>query len=336
MTHTPENEDAAHGLQPVPAETLAETSVVEAVSRRSAKDWLWFWILTGLWAMSFPLTRLAVQMTEPEKGLPVEVVVAGRMTIGAIVLLVATFLAGHRFPPLSDYRRWGVMALLGLIGMTLPFWLFTFAQKSIDSSLAALYTATAPLFVAVMAHFAFHDEKITRQKVAGLVVGFLGIALLFGPDAISNFGSAGVLAQFCCLVAVTGYALETVMARGAPPMTPLVLASGFVSFGAIYSWFGVINVDWTGHSPALSSWLAVVGLGIGPTALSALFYMALVKQTNATFLALTGYTIPVVSALIGYVAYGEVQPWHGFVAFGLILLGVWVSQSQGRKRKRPG
>ena len=336
MNHTPENEDAAHGLQPGPAETHAGTSVTEAVSRRTFTDWVWFWVLTGLWSISFPLTRLAVQMTEPEKGLPVEVVVSGRMTIGAIVLLVATFMAGHRFPPLNDYRRWGVMALLGLIGMTLPFWLFTFAQKSIDSSLAALYTATAPLFVAVMAHFAFQDEKITRQKLAGLLIGFLGIGLLFGPDAISNFGSAGVLAQFFCLLAVTGYALETVMARGAPPMSPLVLATGFVCFGAVYSWFGLLNVDWSGRSPELSSWLAVVGLGIGPTALSALFYMALVRRTNATFLALTGYTIPVVSALIGFLAYGEVQPWHGFVAFGLILLGVWVSQPTIRKQKRPG
>ncbi|MAP96317.1 MAG: hypothetical protein CMK07_15335 [Ponticaulis sp.] len=328
-----------HGDTPpsAPVGTDADPAVtpVSALAHRSLSDWVWFWILTCLWAISFPLTRLAVKLSTPEQGLPTEVVVSGRLTIGALILVAAALVKGHKFPPLSDRLRWGNMLVMGVVGMVAPFWLITFAQKSIDSSLAALYTATAPLFVAVMAHFIFHDERMSWGKLGGLMVGFLGIALLFGPDAIGSFGSASMLAQLLVLIAVTGYAAETVLARASPPMPPLVLAAGFVSIAAVVSWPGVLFADWSARSPDVSSWLAVIGLGIGPTALSSLFYMALVKRTNATFLALTGYTIPVVSALIGFVAYGEVQPWHSFVAFALILAGVWVSQSAG-KEKRPG
>lgn len=324
MTH---EDHAAPPIQPVQTETDPDVSVSSAISHRSVSDWLWFWILTVLWAMSFPLTRAAVKLTDPSHGLPPEVIVSGRMTVGAIILLVAALVSGERFPPLKDYRRWGMMALMGMVGMTLPFWLITFAQKTVDSSLAALYVATAPLFVAVLAHFMFHDEKLNFRTVRGLVIGFIGIGVLFGPDALGQFGSASVFAQLLCLIATTCYAFETVLARGAPPMPPLVMSAGFVSFGAVFSWFGLIHVDFTGYEPHVSSWIAVVALGIGPTALAALFYMQLVRKTSATFLALTGYTIPVVSALIGFLAYGEVQAWHAFVAFALILIGVWVSQS---------
>lgn len=316
----------APAIEPVPTETDTEVDISTAPAHRSARDWAWFWILTVLWAMSFPLTRMAVKLSDPAHGLPPEVIVSGRMTIGAIILLSAMSVKGERFPPLTDYRRWGMMFLLGMVGMTVPFWLITFAQRTVDSSLAALYVATAPLFVAVLAHFIFHDERLGRRTVRGLLIGFAGIGLLFGPDAVSQFGSASVLAQFLCLLATTCYAFETVLARAAPPMPSLVLSAGFVSFGAVFSWLGLINVDFTGYEPVLSSWIAVIGLGVGPTALAALFYMQLVRRTSATFLALTGYTIPVVSALIGFLAYGEVQAWHAFIAFGLILVGVWVSQ----------
>lgn len=335
MTPDEHAEEPAVGAVPLQVDLPQDEGLVSTVTHRTMMDWLWFWVLTLLWAISFPLTRVAVKLSNPSEGLPVQVVVAGRMTIAAIVLVVAALLSGQRFPPLRDYRRWGMLFLMGFVGMTLPFWLITYAQRTVDSSLAALYVATAPLFVAVMAHFSFKDERLTWQIARGLLVGFVGIALLFGPDAIGEFGSASMLAQLFCLLATSCYALEAILARAAPSMPSLIMSSGFVSFGAVFSWFGLIGVDWSAHQPVLSSWLAVVGLGIGPTALAALFYMVLIKRTNATFLALTGYTIPVVSALIGYLAFGEVQAWHSFLAFGLILLGVWVSQHTAAKEKRP-
>lgn len=302
-------------------------------------DWFLFFALTGLWAVAYPCTKLAVNAMDPAHGLPPQLVIACRLTIGAVILLVAAIATGQKFPHLRDWRRWLSMAALGLLGMTAPFFVITTAQKTIDSSLAALYVAATPLFVASMAHMVFRAERMTWKLAAGLLIGFAGVALLFGPDAVSDFGSASVWAQALCLLGTLLYAVNTILARAAPPMPPLVLSAGFVTLAAVFSWFGLPGVDFSALDPTPSAWLGVLGLGIFPTALASLLYMTLVARTSATFLSLTGYTIPVVSGLIGFLAFGEVQGPDAILAFALILAGVWVSQRSGRTlpkvRSRP-
>lgn len=302
--------------------------------KREPLDWGLFVALTLLWAIAYPCTRLAVNASDPAHGLPPQLVIACRLTLGAVILLTAAFFTRQKFPLLRDWRRWGSMAGLGFLGMTAPFFVITTAQKTIDSSLAALYVAATPLFVAAMAHLFFRDERVTPKLALGLLVGFAGIAVLFGPDALSNIGSASVVAQLLCLLGTLFYAVNTIMARAAPPMPPLVLSAGFVSLAAVFSWVGLPSVDFSALDPAPSAWIGVIGLGIFPTATASLLYMMLVARTSATFLSLTGYTIPVVSAAIGYVAFGEVQGFDAMLAFGLILSGVWISQNSTHRKTK--
>ena len=303
--------------------------------KRSPLDWTLFIILTCLWASAYPCTRLAVSAGAPELGLPPEVVTSARLTLGAIILLIAAFATRQTWPPLKDVKRWGAMCVMGLVGTAAPFYVITTAQKTVDSSLAALYVAASPLFVAALAHFFFKDERMTWRKALGLVIGFGGVAILFGPEAMRWIGSASTVAQALCLLGTLFYTIHTILARGAPSMPPIVLSAGFVTFGAISSWFGLITVDFASLNPQPSAILGVIGLGIGPTALASMLYMQLVARTSATFLSLTGYTIPVVSALIGFLAFGEVQSWHAIIAFLFILAGVWVSQQSGKSKSRP-
>ncbi len=299
--------------------------------KREPLDWVLFVALTFLWAVAYPCTKLAVNAADPAHGFPPQLVIALRLTLGAAILLTTAIVTGQKFPVLRDWRRWSVISALGFLGMTAPFFVITTAQKTVDSSVAALYIAATPLFVASLAHFFFADERMSWKLGLGLLVGFAGIGVLFGPDAISNFGSASVWAQILLLLGTLFYAVTTIIARAAPPMPPLVLSAGFVSLAAVFSWFGLPSVDFAALAPAPSAWFGVIGLGIFPTALSSLLYMQLVARTSATFLSLTGYTIPVISAIIGYVAFGEVQGWDAMLAFGLILSGVWISQHSGTK-----
>ena len=170
--------------------------------KRTRADWGLFAILTVIWAGAYAMTRVAVQKSNPELGLPVEIVLSGRLTIGAVALTLAMFLSGQRFPKLSDMKRWGVMIAMGGLGMTLPFYCITTAQRTVDSSLAALYAAGAPLFVAVGAHFLFSDERMTPPKALGLIIGFAGVAILFAPDAIATWGSANVIAQVLLMLSL--------------------------------------------------------------------------------------------------------------------------------------
>lgn len=304
--------------------------------KRTAADWGLFAVLTTIWAGAYALTRVAVQRDTPEFGLPVEVILASRLTIGAILLIIFMLASGHRWPPLRDKKRWLAIIGMGVAGMTFPFYLITTAQKTVDSSLAALYAAGAPLFVGMGAHWLFHDERMTPQKAFGLLVGFVGVAVLFAPDAIRTWGSASVVAQILLLLATLGYASSTLIARAAPAMPPLAFAAGYVSAGAICSYPLLLAVDMTSLNPNASAIAAVIGLGIGPSAIAAIIYLVLVNRAGANFLALTGYCIPIVSVIMGYAFFRETQDWNAVLAFALILTGVWLAQrSQSKAEKSP-
>lgn len=303
-------------------------------TQRTSSDWGLFAILTIIWAGAYAMTRVAVQKSNPELGLPVEVVLSGRLTVGAIILTICMFATGQRFPLLSDRKRWLSITGMGVVGMTFPFYCITTAQKTVDSSLAALYAAGAPLFVAFGAHWLFHDERMTPRKIIGLIIGFAGVAVLFGPEAIATWGSASVMAQLLLLCATTGYAMSTLIARGAPPMPPLAFSAGYVSAAAICSYPLLLGADLSNLSPSASSIAAVFGLGIGPSAIAAMLYLVVVNRAGANFLALTGYSIPIVSVVMGYIFFGETQDWNAALAFALILSGVWLAQRGGPKAKK--
>lgn len=298
---------------------------------RSSLDWTLFAVLTVLWALAYPGNRLAVNMGDPAHGFPPQLVTAARLCIGAAILMGIAIWKKERFPPLTDWQRWGTLFVLGFIGMTAPFLAITFAQRTVDSSLAALYVAAAPLFVAGLAHFFFAAERLTRGVILGLIVGFSGVALLFGPDAISSFGSASVGAQALCLMATMFYAITTITARAAPPMSPIMMSAAFVTLAALLSLPTLAGVDFAALDPSPSAYAGIAILALAPTAAASFLYMRLVARTSATFISLTGYTIPVVTALIAFFMFGEMQSFRSVAAYALILFGVWLSQ-QGAKK----
>ncbi|MEO1552329.1 MAG: DMT family transporter [Pseudomonadota bacterium] len=293
---------------------------------RTPTDWIIFAVLTALWGSAYGFTRLAVSQPEPEFGFPPEFIIPVRLTAGALVLLVAARLSGQAFPSFRAWKSWLAIAAMGILGAAAPFLLITNAQQTVDSSLAALYVAAAPLFVAVMAHILFQDDRINLSKAGGVAVGFAGVAVLFGPEAITSFGSASVWAQALCLIATAFYALSTITARSARDIPPFVFAAGFLCFGAVASWPLLLFVDFAALTPSAGAISGVIGLAIGPTAMASVLYMTLIQRTSATFLSMTGYTIPVFSAVIGYFAFREVQSWNAVLAFIMILGGVWMSQ----------
>ena len=298
---------------------------------RTPSDWMMFAVLTALWGAAYAFTRLAVSQSEPSEGFSPQLIIPIRLTGGAVLLLIVALWSGQAWPQLRQWRAWLAMAVMGFVGTVAPFLLITIAQQTVDSSLAALYVSAAPLFVATMAHFAFQDDRMHVRKVLGILIGFAGVAVLFGPEAMASFGSASVTAQALCLLATFFYALSTITARFAKDIQPFVFSAGFVSFGAIMSWPLSLWVDFEVLNPSASAIAGVVGLAIGPTAMAYLLYVILVQRTSATFLSLTGYTIPIFSAVVGYLAFAELQSWNALLAFALILGGVWISQRMSAK-----
>lgn len=301
---------------------------------RPALVWAMFAVLTLLWAGAYALTRVAVGKDTAE-GLPVAWVLPGRLMIGALVLWAVLIVMRGRMPPLRDRARWGAILGMGIAGSLLPFFLITTAQQTVNSSLAALYTAAAPVFVVIGANMLFAEERMTRASEAGIALGFIGVAVLFGPDALADFGSASVTAQILLILATLAYAISTLIVRGAPMMSAIAFAAGYASVSALLALPLAFTVDPQTVTAGWQNWAAVIALGLGPSGLAQLLYVMLVARAGATFLSLTGYAIPIVSAVLGWIFFRETQDWNALAAFALILGGVWIARSSGRGRQ-PG
>jgi len=289
-------------------------------TRRTPGDWGLFLLLSGMWTSAFALTRVAVA------DLPADFVVACRLTVAAMILNLVLVIRGERMPALSDRRAWATMAVMGLVGTLSPFLVISMGQKTINSSLAALYVAAAPLFVAAMAHLRFADERMPLSKAVGILVGFSGVAVLLGPDALSGEGTGALGAQLLCLTGAACYAINTIIARGAPALSPVVLPTGFLSFAALGAWPVALAGGLDTRMPGPGEWAAILALGAIPSAAAGILLMYLVRRTTATFISLTGYAIPILAAFVGHVAFGETQGWNASLAFLLILSGIWLTR----------
>lgn len=294
------------------------------MTARSPTDWALFALLSLCWASAFTLTKVAVG------GLPPGLIVFARLAIGAVIMGAIMVVRGERFPPFSNRGAWLAIAGMGLVGTAMPFYLLTVAQREIDSALAALLIAATPLFVAGLAHLRFADEKMTGFKAAGIALGFVGVAVLLGPEALKGLGNSSLVAQLLCLGAALCYSVNTIIARGAPPISPSVLPTGFLGFAALASLPMALGADYSALSPSAAEIASVVALGAVPTAAAGWLLMFLIARTNATFISFTGYAIPVFAALLGAVFLKESIGWDMALALALILAGVWLSQ---RRRK---
>src|SRR6476620_12600606 len=104
---------------------------------------------------------------------------------------------------------WGSMLVLAFLNNALPFTLFGWGQTHIASGLASILNATTPIWGVVVAHFLTHDERMSPRKVAGVLLGFGGVATMIGPSLLTNLGT-NALAQLACVVASLSYALAAV------------------------------------------------------------------------------------------------------------------------------
>ena len=273
--------------------------------------------LVLIWGTAYTLVGLGV------RSLPPIWLVAGRMVVGSAVMLAALRLTGRRLPPLRD-PRWIWYGVLGQIGVTIPFYLLSEGQTRVDSGLTSIIIGSMPILTVVLAHF-FTQEKLDARKLAGFVVGFLGIVLLFLPRELSFGLVAEWRHQSLLLIAALLYAVTTVMAKNAPDTDSLVGAAIMVLSAAVTANLGALATGLPEPFPA-HVWWVVLGLGVGSTALGTIAYLYVVDRAGPSAMAKINYFPPVVSVVAGVWLLGEPFSWRVVAAFAIIMLGVAVSR----------
>jgi len=174
--------------------------------------------------------------------------------------------------------------------------------------LAAILNATTPISTVIVAHLLTDDEKITANRLSGVVVGFLGVVVLVGPDSTRGLAT-NVLAQLTVLAAAVCYACAGVYGRRFKRMgiAPMVTATGQVTASTALLVPAVILVDqhWTMAVPAWPVWAAVVGVAALSTALGYVLYFRILLAAGATNLLLVTLLIPASAILMGTLLLGE-------------------------------
>jgi drug/metabolite transporter (DMT)-like permease len=217
------------------------------------------------------------------------------------------------------------MLVLALLNNALPFTLFGWGQTHIASGLASILNATTPIWGVLVAHVFLHDERMTPRKIAGILLGFAGVATMIGPALLADIGS-NALAQLACITASLCYALAAVWARRFRRMglSPMSVTTGQLSAGALMMLPVALLVDqpWTQALPPLSAWGAIVALALLCTAFGYVLYFRLIDSAGATNALLVTLLVPPVAILLGGVFLNESLAPQDFLGLALIALGL--------------
>jgi drug/metabolite transporter (DMT)-like permease len=258
---------------------------------------------------------------------PPATVVAGRLIIGALILVAVVYALGKRLP--KPGRIWVPYVVLALLGNCVPFYLIAWGQLTVDSALAGILMAAMPLVTLVLAHFLVQGEHMTRNRSGGFVVGFCGIVLLIGPAAMAGFGGSAlqVVSQIAILCGAFCYAGNSVLARIMLKSDVLVTSAATLLVASVVMLPLALVLDrpW-GVNPDFTAVASIFWLGIGPTAFATLCYYKLIGSAGPTFMSLVNYLSPGVAVLLGVTLLGEHPGIEAYAGLALILCGIALSQ----------
>lgn len=271
-----------------------------------------FILLAALWGASFLFMRLGTLEFGP---LPT----AGLRVAIASLALLPVMLSRGLWPQLRQH--WKPVMMCGLINSAIPFALFSFALLSISTGLSSILNATVPLFGALVA-WLWLGDKPGASRTVGLVIGFIGVALLasgkasFKPDASGAVTAWGILA---CLLATISYAVAASFTRRyLSGLNSLMVATGS-QIGAALGLALPTLLMWPAQAPSLKAWGALLALGTLCTAVAYVLFFRLIERLGPARAITVTFTIPVFAVFYGVTLLGEtVTTWMLFC--GVIVL----------------
>ena len=282
-----------------------------------AREWAMLLILSVLWGGSFFFIGVAV------RELPPLTIMMLRVGCAALTLHLVVRLMGQWMP--RDPRVWLAFGGMGLLNNVIPQTLIVWGQTQIPSGLASILNATTPLFGVLVAHFFTSDERMTGKKLAGVIIGFMGVAIMVGPAALSGLGS-NIWAQLAILLASAFYGISGVYGRRFKQMgvTPMMTATGQLTASTLMLTPLALLVDhsWTLTQPSLAAWSAIAGLAILSTALAYLIFFRILASSGATNLMLVTFLIPVSAVFLGSLFLGEQLEAKHFIGMACIAAGL--------------
>ncbi len=301
----------------------------------NGRDWTTLIALALIWGAAFFFIGVAVHQVAPLTYVWV------RLTVAAAAMWLYLWWRGQ--PAELPRSVWGAILVLALFNNVVPFILFGWGQTRIASGLASILNATTPIWGVVVAHLFTRDERMTGRKLAGVLLGFAGVAVMIGPAVLTTLGG-DTLAQLACVTAALCYALAGVWARRFKAMgvSPVTVTTGQLSAGAIIMLPIALLIDqpWTQPLPSWGAIAAILALALVCTSFAYILYFRLIDSAGATNALLVTLLVPPIAILLGSLFLNEVIAPRDFAGMALIALGLAaidgrVLRAFTRRRLRP-
>ncbi|SDU65552.1 DMT family transporter [Jiangella alkaliphila] len=283
----------------------------------SRRGWMLFIALGIIWGIPYMLIKVAVDELTPAS------IVLARTAIGAALLLPLAARRGY-LRPLVPY--WRPLLAFTLIEVCIPWYLLGYAEQELSSSLTGLLVAAVPLVGAVLV-WGMGTERPGGRRLAGLLVGFAGVAALVGFDVEAS-SPAPVLAVAGTAVC---YAVgPIILSRWLSHLPGLgVMAASLTASAVLYLPLGL--AQWPGEPLSGEVWLSITGLGVVCTVAAFLVFFALVAEVGPSRATVITYVNPAVALLLGVLVLDERITVFTALGFGLILVGSVLATSKDKE-----
>jgi drug/metabolite transporter (DMT)-like permease len=292
------------------------------------REWAMLLALSVLWGGSSLFQGVAV------RELPTLTIVALRVAIAALALGTLLVLLRISLPRRPEV--WRAFAVMGPLNNALPFTLIVWGQGQIASGLAAILNATTPMFTILAAHVLTADERITAAKLAGILLGFAGVAVMLGQGTLAG-ADEGLAPQLAVLAAAASYALAGIWGRRFRKLgvAPLATASGQVaaSSAMLVPLALVVERPWMLAPTGMATLAAVAALVLLSTALAYVLYFRILAPAGATNLLLVTLLIPPGAITLGIFVLGETLAPRQALGLALIAAGLVVIDGRVRRRR---
>jgi drug/metabolite transporter (DMT)-like permease len=276
-----------------------------------SKHWFVFILLGAIWSSSFLWIKIGVQEIGPMA------LVAFRMLFGAVTAVIIGIYQGVQWP--RDLKTWGIFAILGPTSLAIPIFFISWGEQTIDSAVASILNATVPLFTILLAHFMLHDDKMTVQKVLGLLIGFAGTVILLSKD-LTLGAQSSVIGQAAVILASIFYAGSAVFARKLTQHVEGTVRGAMpLITSTLFMWALGPIAEQPFLFPKLSlTWISILWLGVLGSGVAVLMLWYLIHEIGPTRASMVTYLFPVGGVILGVLFLNEQLSWQ--LLLGTILI----------------
>ena len=282
----------------------------------SPVDWVLLLILSILWGASFLFNGIAV------RELPTLTIVLARVGLAALSLMMILPIFGIKLP--TEMRVWRSFFWMALLNNVIPFSLIVWAQSSITSGLASILNATTPIFTVLAAHVLTRDEKLSVNRLIGVILGFVGVAVMLGDGSMDL--ESGITAKLACLAAAVSYAFAGIYGRRFFRMSinPIMVSAGTLTMSSMLLFPIVLFLEqpWKFGLPTVETIGALVGLALLSTALAYILYFRILASAGAVNLLLVTFLIPPSAIFLGLIVLDEVLVTQEILGMSILALGL--------------